>query len=72
MLTINTNCKKPSSISIHVYGADGKRIDLRVESNIQGQKAIAINTNEYTSGAYYYTIIVNNQIIKSNKFIIVR
>ena len=72
MLTINTNCKKPSSISVHVYGADGKRVDLLVESNLQGIRELTINTNEYTTGAYYYTIIINNQIIKSNKFIIIR
>ncbi len=71
-LSISYSSKEASHIEIIIYDEVGNTIDSKDFSFTSGFNSFIIDTKNYISGTYYYVILLDNKLLKSNQFIIVR
>lgn len=62
-----------SFIKLNVYDISGKEIEVLVnEYKNRGQYKINFSSNNYSSGVYFYSLIINGTIIKTNRMLIIK
>jgi hypothetical protein len=61
-----------SNVDMIVYDAAGNTLDSKDLIFGKGKQHITIDTRNYISGTYYYVVIIDNKVIKSDNFVIVR
>jgi hypothetical protein len=71
-IQISFNSTVQANIEVNVYDITGSFIETEKGSFGAGDSQLTINTNNFKTGSYYYIIVINNTLIKSNKFVIVR
>jgi len=71
-INISYSLNGTANVQVIVFTVNGQYIDEQIISSDKGNHNIKINTNDYNTGVYFYTIIINNKMIKSNKFVIVK
>ena len=59
-----------NSASVAIYNMMGQEV-VRQELNLGGSRA-DINVSDLNEGVYFYSLIVNNQTVKTNKFVVSR
>ncbi|MEO8210785.1 MAG: T9SS type A sorting domain-containing protein, partial [bacterium] len=60
-------------IKLIIYDISGREIELLVnEYKIRGQYRINFNSNKYSSGVYFYSLIADRKIVKTNKLLVVK
>ncbi len=59
-----------NSASVAIYNMMGQEV-VRQNLNLGGSRA-DINVSELNEGVYFYSLIVNNQTVKTNKFVVSR
>src|SRR4030095_2826597 len=64
---------KKSNISLKMYNAEGQLIKVLVNSSQQsGYYSVIVNMNEFASGVYFYTLLSDNSLIDTKKFILIK
>jgi len=61
-----------AEVEVIFFNTSGQYMETKKFTSTKGTNNITINTSDYNTGAYFYTIIINNKMIKSNKFIITK
>jgi hypothetical protein len=56
------------SASVAIYNMMGQEV-IRQDVNV-GSSRLNINVSDLTDGVYFYSLIVNNQAVKTNKLVI--
>ena len=56
------------SASVAIYNMMGQEV-IRQDVNVGGSR-MSINVSDLTDGVYFYSLIVNNQTVKTNKLVI--
>ena len=59
-----------NSASVAIYNMMGQEV-VRQDLNLGGSRA-DINVSDLNEGVYFYSLIVNNQTVKTNKFVVSR
>ena len=59
-----------NSASVAIYNMMGQEV-VRQDLNLGGSRA-DINVSDLNEGVYFYSLIVNNQTVKTNKFVVVK
>ncbi len=71
--TISYNLSKSGDVRIKVFDVTGKEIEELVNKRLQaGSYKITFNPTKYTSGIYFYSMIVNGTIVDTKKMMYVK
>ena len=58
---------------ISIYAVNGKEVETLVnELKNKGEYRINFNGDRYPSGIYFYSLINNNTIVKTNRMLIIK
>ena len=57
-----------ASASVAIYNMMGQEV-IRQNVNV-GESRLSINVSDLTDGVYFYSLIVNNKTVKTNKLVI--
>jgi hypothetical protein len=70
---IQYSISKPSNVAIKIYDMHGKEIKTLV-NKYHGRDNYKINFNSegYSSGTYFYQLIINGLLIESKKMILIK
>ncbi|MGB4851814.1 MAG: T9SS type A sorting domain-containing protein, partial [Ignavibacteria bacterium] len=70
---INFIIPNDSFVRIFVYDISGRKLaTLTEEYKKKGTYKIKFNSNKYSSGIYFYSLIINNAIVKTNRMLIIK
>ncbi len=71
--TISYTLSKSGNIRIKVFDVSGKEIEELVNKKLQaGSYNITFNPTKYSSGIYFYSMIVNGTIVETKKMLMVK
>jgi len=72
--TIEFNLPEQSLVSLKIFDISGREIESGIKNLYlkPGNFKLNFNGREYSSGVYFYSLIVNNKIISSKKMILIK
>ena len=69
-LSFNYEMQNANSAAVAIYNMMGQEV-VRQALNL-GNSRVDINVSDLNEGVYFYSLIVNNQTVKTNKFVVSR
>ena len=70
---IRYNTRKSSNIKIYIYSINGKQIDLiDIGRKSNGDYSVNYNAENLSSGIYFYSLIIDNKLTCTKKFVILK